>query len=183
MADDKADERDSPMGSELGQALVLSSTSAVWSTLDAVSKKASRRLGRHVEPRELDDLMVSVGAAELERHGVWRTSFGKKFMPIVLVNPAFARVLQTAHCQPGAGRACTCGMGGLASPLSSSSSSSSSKGNQRRDATDDVKRYYASHDYNAGRHASTASAHKPNCIMWRPPTAGHLHSWRRGFDN
>ena len=45
----------------------------------------------------------------------------------------------------------------------------------------DVERYFGSHAYNAGRHCSTASTHKGSCAMWRPPTSGHLHSWRRAF--
>ena len=36
-------------------------------------------------------LMKGAGDAALLRSGVWRTSFGEKYMPIVLVNPAFAR--------------------------------------------------------------------------------------------
>ena len=81
------------MESDLGRALSLTSTSNSWSTLDAVAAKVGKRLGRSVGPREIDDLLKSAGDEELLRSGVWRHSFGDKFMPIVLVNPAFARAL------------------------------------------------------------------------------------------
>ena len=81
------------MESDLGRALSLTSTSNSWSTLEAVAAKVGRRLGRPASPRELDNLMKSAGDEELLRSGVWRHSFGDKFMPIVLVNPAFARAL------------------------------------------------------------------------------------------
>ena len=45
-----------------------------------------------------------------------------------------------------------------------------------------VKRYFGSSDYNAGRHVNTQSIHVANCLCWQPPTTGHLHSWRRGYE-
>ena len=35
----------------------------------------------------------------------------------------------------------------------------------------------------AGRHASTQSEHIASCQLWKPPSTGHLHSWRRGFSD
>ena len=148
------------MDTDLGRALAATDTSNAWSTLDAVANKVGKRLGRAVPPRELDDLMMAAGDAELLRRGVWRTSFGAKFMPIVLVNPAFGR----ASAAVGAASTCTCH---AAEPK----------------AGRDVQRYFGSQDYNAGRHCSTASAHRAACPMWRPPVTSHLHSWRRGYDD
>jgi hypothetical protein len=152
------------MESELGKQLAACSTSSAWFTLEAVAGKVSKRAGRKVSPRELDALMVSVGEVELRSHGVWRTSFGKQYMPIVVVNTAFARTVREM-ADPTSPAVCSCG----AAP----------KVKAKVEA--DVNRYFGSQDYNAGRHASTASAHKGQCLMWRPPTTGHLHSWRRGF--
>ena len=81
------------MESQVGKALACCGTSNTWSTLDAVSAKISRKLGKNITPRELDDLMKKVGSEELMRNGVWRTSFGDKLMPIVLVNVTFARTV------------------------------------------------------------------------------------------
>lgn len=152
---------------ELGKVLAACSTSNAWSTLEAVAKKVSKKIGRNVRPRELNDFMDAVGDEALRTSGVWRTSFGAKYMPIVLVNPAYARVFAQSEALGSSKIVCTCG---LAPALKSG-----------RDVKEDTKRYFGSHDYNAGRHASTASVHKPNCLMWKPSTTSHLHSWRRGY--
>eukprot|EP01043_Picozoa_sp_COSAG02_P075333 COSAG02_NODE_15486_length_1156_cov_2.068416_1_plen_171_part_00 len=158
------------MDSELGRALAACGTSNSWSTLEAVATKVSRRAGRKVTPRELDVLMRGVGDATLLAHGIWRTSFGQKFMPIITVNTAFAR---SAAAADGEQWACTCG----ATPAAASGGAVAQKRQK------DSDRFFGSQDYNGGRHASTASVHKGQCLMWRPPTTGHLHSWRRGFDD
>lgn len=146
------------MDCDLGRALAACPTSANWSTLESVATKVSKKLGRPVKPRELENLMVAVGDEELRLHGIWRQSFGAKYMPIVVVNRAYAQAVRAAGDKP----CCTCGA-------------------VAKDAGKANERYFGSHDYNAGRHVCTASAHKPNCPMWCPPTSGHLHSWRRGF--
>lgn len=56
------------MESELGCALATTGTSNAWSTLDAVAKKVEKRLGRKVEPRDLDAFMVGVGPATLQQY-------------------------------------------------------------------------------------------------------------------
>lgn len=140
----------------LGRALAAASTSNSWSTLEAVAAKAGKRLGRKVTPGELDALMKAAGDDDLRQCGVWRTGFGAKYMPIVLVNPAYGRARAAA-----AEEACSCGT--------------------KLKKVGSKQRYFSSHDYNAGRHSVTTSAHKANCVMWTPPDAGHLHSWRRKF--
>ena len=224
------------MNSELGQALSQCSTSAQWSTLDAVATKVSKKL--KISPRELDEFMVSVGDEALMEYGIWRTSFGAKYMPIVLVNTAFGRAFQrikeaetmknvTINDVPETMKAvsasplnlrllCTCGVASNPSSASGISYSSSAPGSssasrsssglknvgERRSSTpaniisdegtidivtssintNAIQRYFGSTDYNAGRHATLGSGHKPMCLLWRPPTTSHLHSWRRGFD-
>lgn len=49
------------MDSELGRALAGCNTSNAWSTLDAVVAKVGKRLGRPVDPRDLENFMISVG--------------------------------------------------------------------------------------------------------------------------
>mgnify|MGYP005992347675 CR=1 FL=1 len=109
----RAPARDELEDSAIGRALLATPTSNSWSMLDAVAAKVSRRLRRRISARELDSLMVRAGDAALRRHGVWRTSFGSKYMPIVLINPAFARTVAgggaastTCSCEkrPGATR-------------------------------------------------------------------------------
>ena len=63
-------------------------------------------------------------------------SFGAKYMPILLTNPAHRRSWEAAlAADPSAEAVCSCGAGS--------------------NAEDKMKRYYGSMDYNAGRHAST----------------------------
>ena len=161
------------MDSELGRTLAARGTSNNWSTLEAVATKVSWRAVRKVTPRELDVLMRRVGDAELLAHGIWRTSFGKNFMPIVTVNTAFAR---SAAAADGKQWTCTCG----ATPTSASGGGGSAAAQKRQN---DTERFFGSQDYNGGRHACTASVHKGQCLMWRPPSSGHLHSWRRSFSD
>ncbi|CAM9983670.1 unnamed protein product [Ectocarpus sp. 12 AP-2014] len=144
----------------VGRVLREVNTSKQWSTLTGVLTKVNKRLPaeQQVDARTFARLLTSVPAAELARNGVWTTTFGAKYMPIVIINRAYAwRVAQGGE----QGR-CSCGEGGRSGSGSS--------------------RFFGSQDYNAGRHALEASAHNAGCLCWTPPTAGHLHSWRRGFD-
>ncbi|CAN0028309.1 unnamed protein product [Ectocarpus sp. 12 AP-2014] len=144
----------------VGRVLREVNTSNQWSTLTGVLTKVNKRLPaeQQVDARTLAGLLTSEPAAELARNGVWTTSFGAKYMPIVVVNRAYARKV----AQGGEQGRCSCGEGGRSGSGSS--------------------RFFGSQDYNAGRHALEASAHNAGCLCWTPPTTGHLHSWRRGFD-
>ncbi len=154
------------MDSVLGRALAQVSTSAQWSTMDGVLAKVNRRLPPGQPPfsqRDLADLLSQVSEKELREHGIWVVSFGEGLQPIVVVNPAYARAARERR--RGDKDECTC--------------PGSAGGEDARSA---AGRYFASSDYNAGRHSCARSSHRPNCLRWTPPSAGHLHSWRRGFD-
>ena len=156
-----------PLETPLGKALLSSGTSNDWSTCEAVANKIGRKLGRKVTPRELDSLLLAVGNMRLNEMGVWRTSFGAKYMPIICVNPSFGRRMRAYMGRKEAlPSSCTCGVAVAVK-----------KSHQERKE----RRYFGSHDYNAGRHASTKSAHRATCPKWTPSITGHLHSWRRGF--
>ena len=58
-------------------------------TIDVVSLKVSKKAGKDVSPRELEDLMIELGPEALRCRGIWRTSFDSKFMPIVIVNRSY----------------------------------------------------------------------------------------------
>eukprot|EP00056_Hartaetosiga_gracilis_P016814 m.5905 g.5905 ORF g.5905 m.5905 type:complete len:158 (+) comp4742_c0_seq1:152-625(+) len=151
---------------EVGKALRQVNTSCAWSTLPAVLKKVNKKLptSKQISERELSRFLLSVDVKELHRSGVWIVSFGANYMPIVLTNPAYARA-RTKHDEGGEQMVtCTC------QPTTASTAS-----------TTTTKRYFNSSDYNAGRHSTSLSGHKPNCLCWTPPSSGHLHSWRRGF--
>lgn len=146
------------MESAVGQAMLQVSTANQWTTLSGFVSKLKRKLPANtVRPsaRELATLLASIPSDELQSNGLWVTSFGAELMPIILTNPAYARARRA-----GAGEACSCGV---------------------IETADTSARFFGSHDYNAGRHASTTSAHKANCMCWTPPTTSHLHSWRRGY--
>ncbi|CAM9148884.1 unnamed protein product [Scytosiphon promiscuus] len=144
----------------VGQALRDVNTSNQWSTLTGVLTKLNRKLParQQVDARTLARLLASTPAAELARNGVWTTSFGAKYMPIVIVNRSYARKVAGGEEQG----CCSCGKGDQGGARSS--------------------RFFGSQDYNAGRHALEASGHSLSCLCWTPPSTGHLHSWRRGFD-
>lgn len=150
------------MDTPVGMALREVNTSSQWSTLTGVLGKVNRKLpaNQQVDARTLTALLVSEPAESLARHGVWITQFGDKYMPIVLVNRPYARKVAL-----GADEGCSCGFGGGDGAVN------------RRNT-----RFFGSQDYNAGRHALEASGHRRDCLCWTPPTTGHLHSWRRGFD-
>mmetsp|Transcript_1988 Transcript_1988/g.4829 ORF Transcript_1988/g.4829 Transcript_1988/m.4829 type:complete len:151 (+) Transcript_1988:78-530(+) len=145
------------MDSELGRALVATGTSNQWSMLDGVTTKVNKRLPKdqQVTPKQLDTFLKQVGDEELRQNGIWRTSFGAKYMPIIVVNTGLGRILRLCN---GAQPPCSCGAL-----------------NNRED------KFLSSQAYNAGRHALVASPHKASCGLWTPPQTSHLHSWRRGF--
>lgn len=149
------------MDTPVGVALREVNTSTQWSTLTGVLSKLNRKLpaNQQVDARTLAALLLSEPAESLARNGVWITQFGANFMPIVLVNRAYARKVALGE-EDGS---CSCGVG---------------DGNAR----DANARFFGSQDYNAGRHALEVSGHRRDCLCWTPPTTSHLHSWRRGFD-
>ena len=51
--------------------------------------KVSKKLGKEVMPRQLDNLMIELGSEELRQRGIFRTSFDQKFLPIVLINRSY----------------------------------------------------------------------------------------------
>lgn len=155
------------MDSVLGRALCQVSTSCQWATLSGVVTKVNKKLAveEHVDARSLVAFMASINKEELNNAGVWVHSFGAQFQPIVIMNPARARARRTEKDSTTSGvPTCTCSCGGGA-------------------PADTAGRYFASTDYNAGRHAVEGSGHRPNCACWTPPTTSHLHSWRRGFES
>merc|ERR1711971_931000 len=83
--------------------------------------------------------MLELGTEVLRCHGIWRTSFGPKLMPIVIVNRSY-------HA-----RSCTATNGETSE--NSLMCSCSIKGRES-------SRYFTSQAYNAGRHSSTQSEHK-----------------------
>ncbi|CAM9122719.1 unnamed protein product [Pylaiella littoralis] len=143
----------------VGQALRNVNTSNQWSTLTGVLTKVNKKLParQQLDARTLAELLSSEPSAELARNGIWTTSFGANYMPIVVVNRSYARKI----AEGGEQGHCSCGHG---------------------DGGAGSSRFFGSQDYNAGRHALEASGHKVSCLCWTPPTTGHLHSWRRGFD-
>ncbi|CAE7409472.1 unnamed protein product [Symbiodinium sp. CCMP2592] len=127
------------MDTPLGQALASCSTSAQWSTLDAVLRKVNAKCGANaVNARDFDQFLLSVGSEQLRLHGVWRHSFGPKYKPLLIVNPAYAR---TVARDPEA--ACSC------------------PGGQGQTSTE----RFNSQAYNAGRHSHEASGHIASCAQ------------------
>ena len=51
--------------------------------------KVSKKLGKEVMPRQLDNLMIELGSEELRQRGIFRVSFDQKFLPIVLINRSY----------------------------------------------------------------------------------------------
>ena len=111
-------------------------------------------------------------------------------MPIVVINPAFGRSM-TKWIQenpPIKGSdiqiQCTC-LGSNPGNNPGSNPGSNPRSNPGSvpgsNSGNNAERYFQSLDYNAGRHATSNSAHKFNCLLWRPTNSSHLHSWRRGW--
>ena len=159
------------LDSHLGTALGGVSTSGQWSILEGLLGKVNKRLkaaaAEQVEPVSAQELHVFVcgqDEAALELRGVWRHGFGTG--TIVCVNPAFGRACATRGWRLS--DECECRGGG--------------RGSGRDGSSEDARRYFESQAYHGGRHASTQSRHLASCPCWRPAPSGHLHSWRRGYD-
>ena len=159
------------------QTFANTSTSVSWSMLDAVVNKMNKNRKTHstiFSPREIDTILISAGTEKLREFGIFRKSFGPTYLPIVLTNPAFASALAKAKTSGFGEISCNCG---IETPenrnLKSCRESRLRADNQFSD----------SKAYNAGKHSSKLSPHKINCCKWSPPGAGHLHSWRRGFED
>ena len=155
------------MESDLGVALQAVRKSNHWSLINAVviavNKKLKSTSNVPVSVVMLTDFLASFDAKDLQSHVIWVQSLGAN--PIVCVNPTFVKAAQKHRLsdEPEALVQCSFCVGGNTSAVANA-------------------RYFGSHDYNAGRHAATNSRHKANCLLWRPPESGHLHSWRRGHD-
>ena len=152
------------MDSPLGACLRTISTRNQWATLPSVVKKINKKLSSQaaVSVSALAVFLASIDPDELNDAGIWVQSFGKKYQPIIITNPAYARSRQQGRHDMA--YVCTC-------PQNQNCRKQGSNG-----------RYFTSMDYNAGRHHVLSSDHLGNCPFWTPPTTSHLHSWRRGFD-
>lgn len=150
------------MDSELGKALTQTSTSNQWSLISSVFvRKVARKLKRPIDERSVVAFLNSIESEQLNQNGIWKEKTGRDL--IICINPAFgrARSAERALGRDNQAPKCTC--------------------NHRQVKRQD--KYLSSSDYNAGRHASTASEHIGSCGMWKPSSSGHLHSWRRKFMN
>ena len=153
------------------------STSVSWSMLDAVVNKMNKKQKTHstkFSPREIDAILISVGPEKLRELGIFRTSFGQNYLPIVLTNPAFAAAFAKAKTSGSGVMLCNCGIETPENPSLTSFRESKLRGDNQ---------FSDSKAYNAGKHSSKLSPHKINCCKWSPPGAGHFHSWRRGFED
>ena len=90
-------------------ALSATSTSMAWATLDDVLTKmrtsAPNGVSARVTQRSLARFLESTPSDVLESAGIWVTSFGPKYQPIVITNSEFA-----SACREG-GNACSCSTG------------------------------------------------------------------------
>jgi hypothetical protein len=144
-----------------GRALCGISTSNQWSLLTSLVPKLNRKLpasAARLAVEEAADFLGAFSAAELQHYGIWMEGWGTT--AIVCINPAYRRARMTALGVAGRDECACVGAGD--------------------DAGAAGQKYFGSHAYNAGRHCSTQSHHKANCIEWSPASTGHLHSWRRG---
>lgn len=87
------------------------STSNSWSTLPSFVSKINKKFpSDRTDARSLVAALKSIPPTILARQGVWIHSFGKKYMPLVLVNAAhrrawsFALKINADHI-----RQCSCG--------------------------------------------------------------------------
>ena len=164
-------------------------TSKQWATLPSFVSKLNKKLPKHckkLSPKATVKVLKTFTAAQLRQFGIWITYFGKKYMPIVLVNPSFRRaLLDSANSNTTTASTTTTSSAGTAPTCSCGVVQPKGKGDGKqnnRGTTAATQRFFGSHDYNAGRHCPTNSAHRPTCLCWAPPTTGHLHSWRRGYE-
>ena len=156
------------MDTDIFNALLKVNTSSQWSTLDSVLIKLNKFLKtKKIDARTLGKILFSIERDKLNKNGIWITSFGKDYMPIILTNRAYARARSVCG---GSHDVCTCG-------VENHENSAVVSTNKK------MNKYFKSMDYNAGRHATDNSIHKANCLCWTPPSSGHLHSWRRGWND
>ncbi len=156
------------MDSGIGKALQEISTSNQWSVLDAVLKKVQKRMTsndgiKYINRKQLIEFLSGTSDSELESFGIWYQ--GLETNIIVCVNPAFGRARQAELRNEGSCNTTTC----------------LCPGQSKMNVSDRATKYFNSHDYNGGRHASTQSKHVGRCPLWRPAPSGHLHSWRRKY--
>jgi len=178
------------------------STSVQWAVLGSVVSKAKIGENRGVvvdgsgtkgSSHNGDNIIQSVARILRSQskqtlkkdYGIWVHFFDDekqdvcRYQPLILTNPAFRRKSQQLQRENNLdskqviSSSCTCS----AATKTSASSSSSSNSNRQGDGS----QFLSSTAYNAGRHGIDMSSHKPNCLLWTPPSAGHLFSWRRGF--
>ena len=80
---------------EIIKLLASISTSNNWSVLDSVLKKINIKLKsasfKTIGARELGQILTTLPEEYLMSFGIFVTSFGLKFAPIVCINPAFGR--------------------------------------------------------------------------------------------
>ena len=157
-----------PSPSPLISIISTISTSNQWSVMESIIPKINKKLksSNHnnrsstITSQDVYDELDALDMETLELYGIWKHGYGTG--TIICINPIFARVNQSRKYVLS--DICICGAG-----------------RGHRDSTSNDKKYFESHDYNGGRHASTQSKHKANCNCWRPAPTSHLHSWRRGF--
>lgn len=150
------------------EALSRTRTSNQWTLLSGLVQRVNKTLTKdgkevQVNAEQLCNLVKETEEYELTRLGIWREPAGRRDL-MVCINPGFAEAYQKA-ASVGDFMECTC----------------QKRTGEKKQGEPDIKRFFGSMDYNAGRHAPALSSHKPNCVCWRPPAASHLHSWRRGY--
>ena len=141
------------LDSHLGRTVGDSTTQAQWVSITTFVAKVNKRLRNlkraEVNSRVLTKFLNRIGEAALERIGVFRHSFGKKNVPIILVNPGYARALKQAK---GA-KICACSSG--------------------------VRIRNPSSNARLLRVGVISGGHRANCPLWRPPPThnlAHLHA-------
>uniref|UniRef100_A0A7S4R141 Uncharacterized protein n=1 Tax=Ditylum brightwellii TaxID=49249 RepID=A0A7S4R141_9STRA len=161
-----------------------------------------------VDLESLAALLDTIGKEILKAHGIWYHSFGPKYQPILAINPVYGRA-RLVEAMEAISKAESISSSPISAPSSGSKllevmihlptvctchrycSRGKSNNNKRVKEIDDAergiaerksKRYFNSLDYNAGRHGETTSKHHASCAAWNPPSSGHLHSWRRGYN-
>lgn len=146
-------------------ALCTVNTSCQWATLSSIVSKMNKKLTAEdrVNEQSLASFLANVNQEELNDAGVWVHWFGNGFLPILVTNSACARARRKKRVKDKTTLVCSCKPDGKVEKAE--------------------WRFFGSTDYHAGRHALKASGHLRNCACWTPPSTGHMHSWRKGFDS
>lgn len=121
-----------------------------------------------LDARQISQFLFTTECEELQWHGIWYDGeLGTT--AIFCINLAYGRARQNELRQGVmlAENECSCLEG---------------RRYQHGKWVQPVKGHFASHGYNAGRRAPTQSQHRVFCALWRPPSSGNLHSWRREWD-